>query len=305
MKKIVILDNTTGRLCNKLWNYISIYAYCRERGYTCQNYSFYRYDQYFDFPDKPLGYRIFLSLNAMAYRIRKNRITHRLYRAYGALVYTLRRNHIIDSNRVFYLPPTTDEKIMPRHRTTYFTGWLFRNPVGIEKYRTEIHAHFLPQKPIRDTAEQLVASLRERYTHVVGVHIRQGDYKGDVAGATGPSAKIYLNEKEVSQQLHDYLAHSQKDATTTCFMICSDEAVDSVPFQGLNIVMGPGKVMEDLYALSLADLIIGSNSTFGAFASYYGNIPLIVFDKNGIDWEYYRGKTTYFENAKCLTVHYS
>jgi len=55
--------------------------------------------------------------------------------------------------------------------------------------------------------------------------------------------------------------------------------------------------------LAATDIIIGSDSTFGAFASYYGNLPFIVFEKK-IDWNYYKDKKYFFENKKCTTVHF-
>ena len=54
--------------------------------------------------------------------------------------------------------------------------------------------------------------------------------------------------------------------------------------------------IEDLYTLSLCDVIIGSNSSFGNFAAYYGNKPHIVLQKETMDWEYYKDRDAYFEN---------
>src|SRR3989344_2287792 len=40
-KRIIILDHNRGRLANQLWNFMSIYAYCLEKGYALENYSFF------------------------------------------------------------------------------------------------------------------------------------------------------------------------------------------------------------------------------------------------------------------------
>ena len=56
--------------------------------------------------------------------------------------------------------------------------------------------------------------------------------------------------------------------------------------------------------VTLYDVIIGSDSSFGAFAAYYGNIPHIVFNKKSMDWAYYRNNQKYFQNKYCTLVHF-
>ena len=319
-KKIIILDHKGGRLCNQLWNYISVYAYCLEKNYQCHNYSLYKYDNDFNIQDKDLLYKIFLLLNTTTYVLGKNRFVHKLYRWYVNHMETKYGDEIIDSgfdfliSGVTYLPPTPPRRPLDtttnniiansKHNTTYLEGWLFRNPVGIEKYRKEIHHYFLPKKQIRIKAESFTKELRSKYKHLLGIHIRQGDYIGDYLGAQSPAAKIYVNEEEASSFIGQYLSLSRKSPQETCLVICSDGPVDIRPFQGLNVTLSKGDPVQDVYTLSLTDVVIGTNSTFGAYASYYGNIPFVVFDKNGLDWEYYRDKTKYFENKYCKVVNY-
>lgn len=312
-KNIIILDHKGGRLCNQLWNYISVYAYCLEKNYQCHNYSFYKYDGDFDIKDKGLLYKIFLLLNTVTYILGKNRFVHKLYREYVNRMETKYGDEIVDSGfdaekeGVFYLPPTkTDTKagvakieaILNEKNKTYLEGWLFRNPVGIEKYRKEIREYFMPKKHITEVSEKFIESLRVKYKYVVGVHIRQGDYKKEYR-----NGELYYSEYQVNKFLRKYLTHFNKSVNETCFLVCSDGPVNLAQFADLQVMMGPGDVIEDLHALSLTDTIIGSDSTFGAFASYYGNIPFIVFEKN-IDWDYYEAKNKYFENPKCTTVHF-
>jgi hypothetical protein len=90
-----------------------------------------------------------------------------------------------------------------------------------------------------------------------------------------------------------------------CFLVCSDEKIKEGKFPNINFIFGPGNEIEDLFILSKTDFIIGSDSTFGAFASYYGNIPMkIMKNKNNCNWEYYFNKEKYFENKDNTTVQY-
>jgi hypothetical protein len=79
--------------------------------------------------------------------------------------------------------------------------------------------------------------------------------------------------------------NNHKEKKSIVFVICSDGEVDENEFLGLNYIKGPGTEVEDLYCLAGMDTIIGSNSTFGSWAAYYGNIPLFHFSHGKIDWD--------------------
>jgi hypothetical protein len=319
-KNIIILKSYPGaRLANQLWNFISIYAYCLEKGYSCRNFCFFEekkhkdknnlitHDNYYDYFNIPLSIpvKLFLAVHLILAKICKK------IRLYDRLVYFIektRREKILYSGEqdTFYLPPSANSsqsqfkqlaEVEP-HSKIYLSGWLFRNPDGLMKYRQQIIAYFQPRKEIQKKINSFTAELKSKYKWLVGVHIRQGDYKGKFYGG-----KLYFNEKEVSALLKEYLKNFQKDENQTCFIICSDEAVDLNYFTGLNVIKSDFNAAEDLFLLAAADIIIGSNSTFGAFASYYGNLPFIVFEKN-INWGYYQDKKYYFENKKCTTAHF-
>jgi len=95
-----------------------------------------------------------------------------------------------------------------------------------------------------------------------------------------------------------------KNKEKTCFVITSDGPINADEFPGLNVTVSKNNAVTDLFLLASTDVIIGSNSTFGAFASYYGNIPFIVMQKEKIDWEYYKNKDKFFENKYCTVAHY-
>ena len=67
-----------------------------------------------------------------------------------------------------------------------------------------------------------------------------------------------------------------------------------------NVIFIP--FIEDLFTLSSTDFIISSNSTFGAMASYLGNIPAIPFSRDNIKWNKYLNKQGYFDNKEFI-VH--
>lgn len=306
-KKVIILDKPKGcRLANQLWNYISIYAYSLGIKAKCINLCFYEnkkdqitgkrsYDNYYKYFNIP-GHQLISLMISLHIIINKINSKPRIINRYLDYIKRKNKDLIIQSGekKPFYL----NKKIKKNQKKLYFDGWLFRNPEGIKKYRKEIINYFQPQNKIKRNINYKIKELRSTYNHIIGVHIRKGDYK------VFDDGKLYLNDKEVNKILNEYLEKFKKNKEKTCFLICSDEKINLNNFPGLNILQNKGNLIEDLFILAKTDIIIGSNSTFGAFASYYGNIPLIVFQKPEINWNYYMDKNNYFENKYLTMLHF-
>lgn len=313
-KNIIILNHPKGcRLANQLWNYASILAYAIEKGYDCKNYSFIEdkrfpgglhltgnYYNYFEISESGL-IKFFLSIHFLINALNKK--INLLYR-YVALIKKICPDQIIYSgeNLPYYLPPTSasDEKLNnleKNDKNIYFDGWYFRNPAGLLKYHKKITGCLKPKKQTAIKINDAIAGLKNKYDHIVGVHIRQADYQIINQG------KLFLSPTEVYGILLTYLQKFNKNRNKTIFIICSDGEIDKSIFSNLNILHEKRSAVEDLFLLAKTDVIIGSNSTFGAFAAYLGLKPFIVLEKN-MDWDFYRDKTNYFENKKCTMVHF-
>ncbi len=311
-KKIIVLNHNGGQLANQLWNYMSIYAYCLHKGFECRNYCFFEYGQYFSIPvSNTFIDFIFFRSFPIACRIFSFEIAKKIWRkAYKISAKLIKMAHPIsiiysrttrDSLGTYLLPPSYASKkelhvLEEGNSSIYFDGWLFRNPKGIIDYRSEIIEHLKPRAQIRKGVREIMSPLRHQFALVIGIHIRQGDYKEFKGG------RFFIEQQRVRQILNEYIQQFKVNKETTCFVVCSNGEIDFSCFNGLNMVKSGKNFIEDLFILASCDLIIGSDSTFGSFASYYGNIPHIVFKKEPIDWEYYQGQNGYFENKYCLTA---
>lgn len=286
-KRIIILRQSGGRLGNQLLLYCSIFAFCLEYGYQCVNYTFYNYRNYFDLPKGDQFIRLTGLLGKLKFY--NTHATHLLiYQIYQILtvIYTFfRRGTLIkeDPNGITYLPPTKDkvkhhQKLIQKitfgkENFFYFDGWHFQNPAGLKKYHKEIISLLRPKKQIITKVRYFLEPLKKN-SYLVGVHIRQGEYKSN----RFMGGSWHFSEKEVAQILRSYLKKNHKDPTKVQFIICSDGPLDLSYFSGLRATPGIGSMMEDLFTLSMCDVIVGSNSTFGSFSAYYGNIPFFIFD---------------------------
>lgn len=297
---------------NQLWNYISIYAYALERGYVCDNYSFFEYARYFNVAPKSkiINWLFFIPFRQYgnrrsAFRVKVYRLLYKIFVTRPFSLFAASR--IIYSrdtvNSVYYLPPTvpSSNKLIDAEqsqRTVYFSqvsGGVFRNPDGINKYRGLVIKHFSPAPWVAKKVSEVVAPLRAQYKTLVGVHVRQGDY------AVFKGGKFRISPERIRSILDEYLAFSQKNSSEVAFVFVSDGNINENIFRGLNVKVSRGSAGEDLFILASCDAIIGSDSTFGHFAAYYGNIPHIIMKNDPIDWEYYQGKNSYFIN-KYFTV---
>lgn len=287
MKKIILLKDNGGRLANQLWNYASIFAYCLEKKYRCSNYAFFRYQHYFDIPPSNFFIKLFL----LFHRTHKN---YKLSKILNIILYKCisimsKKNIIRDFNLEFNLSPSINGNIKQRQLLTmidqqntdfYFVGWLFRNSIGLKKYHKEIVRYFKPKDIYNSQVLKFAQSLRQKYKLVIGVHIRQGDYK------TWQGGKFFFSCADVAPILHDFLKHqNQYSPDEIVFVICSDGMVEESFFSDFNIVCGPGTEVTDLYMLAQTDMIIGSNSTYGTWAAYYGQIPFFEFSHSFINWQ--------------------
>jgi hypothetical protein len=308
-KKLVILKHGGGELANQLWNYLSISAYGLERDVEVRNPSFYEYHSSFNLIGKENFLTKTLSSFFDGYRGRRGSIRKKFWRytysIYSKIIEVAKKDEIVSSentnNEVFYLPPTAPCPSLAEKESfkrLCFTGWLFRNPIGLSRYRDALVRMFTPHGDILKRASDIVSPLREKSEHVIGVHIRQGDYK------TFKGGTYWIDQSRMREIMDEYMLKKQIDPDTVSFVLTSDGSIDKKVFDGLSITVSRENAVTDLYLLSKTDTIIGSDSSFGHFASWYGNIPHIVATKSPIDWPYYEDKNTYFENHYCTMVQF-
>lgn len=156
----------------------------------------------------------------------------------------------------------------------YVQGWLFRAHETFARHSDEIRRHLRPIET-HDSAAKAVAKRARRGDVLVGVHIRQGDYRTFQGGRYYYALETYLRlMRQARQQL------APRNVT---FLICSDSTWKPEQFPGLAVTMGSGHLVEDMYALAQCDLIVGPPSTFSGWASFYGETPLYRIESSDAD----------------------
>lgn len=286
MKKFVILKPNCHELANHLWNYLSIYAYGLETNTPVQNPSFFEWHTYFSLIQKEsLLTKIFSSVPALG----------SVWRAAGALYgsFLVRARAscvLLTLSLITYLPPTTRSTVKPSTcDTTYFIGWLFRNPLGLGRHRNRLVTAFIPKESVLSEIANALAPFSGK--HLIGIHLRQKPFKGfEDEPFTVPAARVRAIVDE-------YVREKKLDTKDVALIIVSDEEINLDVCKGYAARQSHGDTVTNLFLLSRCSVVIGTNSSFSNLAAWFGNVPHIVESHEPLDWEYYKDATTYFDNT--------
>ena len=149
-------------------------------------------------------------------------------------------------------------------------GWKFRDEESLITHQQIVAQYFRPIASVRERIQSCVEQARKGANLLIGVHVRQGDYREWLGGK-------YFYE------LEDYHRWMQQAKTLwpdrkIAFLICSNTPCATDAFPNCQTSNGPGDPIGDLYALAACDYLIGPPSTFSLWASYYGRVPLHMLE---------------------------
>ncbi len=305
-----------NRLANQLWNLAALVAYCEERGHEFSDCAAVDYHWMLATRCRePVVEFVHRVLDPVVPRldhrwiVRNARVRtaayHTLERLRGLprrLSSAPREAFALVASGAFYLPPS-DVRDPAQARTLAkaeaapaisFAGFLFKNPVGLQKHRPKVLTHLAPRDAVRARVRSAIQPLRARFKHVVGVHVRQGDYRWWLGG------RFFVDVPEMRKALEEVLHHKEMKTEDTAVIVCSDRDIDLGRFAGLHAYAGPGDAAADLFALAECDLVVGSNSTFAALAGYLGDTVHYIVEPEGVAWPVYEGRQRYFENPLAM-----
>jgi len=166
-------------------------------------------------------------------------------------------------------------------RVSVLAGWGVRGWSLVEKYRDQIRDDLQPAQRYLDPAREYIRSLQSSHDLVVGVLIRQGDYRTWNDGRYFFTTQEYRELMEAFQQ-----KFAEKDI---CFVIASDESQDPELFEGSSYQFatgdpfGPGHYLENFSELSLCDMVLTPPSTFSTFAAFLGDCQLVPLHEHVLE----------------------
>ena len=271
--RMVVVASKYGQLGNRLFVFANLVAAAEEHGFVVWNPSFDEYAPLFPATARdPL----------CAYPVRRTRLpaglrgpAFGLARRLAGLamrVPPLRRAFPVIRLRGDEELDLSDEPFvrLARERIVLVQGWLFRDPASLERHADAVRTHFRPFEDDARAAEAALAAARTGVDEVVGLHVRRGDYRTFEDGRYFWEDDVYAG---LARRVVDLLGDRRVRV-----VVCSDEPVSQQRFPGVDVAPGPGEPIRDLLTLAGCDRIVGPPSTFTAWASYYGNVPLLAVE---------------------------
>jgi hypothetical protein len=155
---------------------------------------------------------------------------------------------------------------LAREKTVVFAGgWPRLDAAYKAEHAPAVRQFLRPAAGHQRNVDALMRRARAGCEALVGVHVRQGDYRVWEGGRYFYTSAQYAELMRGVKALYP--------GKTIGFLVVSDEAQEPAAYAGLPVTFGGGHPVEDLYALAACDAIIGPPSTFAGWASFYGRVP--------------------------------
>jgi hypothetical protein len=278
--KILVVGLRTGRLGNRLVLFANVIGFAAEHGHRVVNVAFHSYAHLFEATRRDIYCRYPVDrrrslldvIPGLAPAIRKTRIFYHFIRRVsewndhfpilGKRMFTLREI----PRQTILLDAAEVQSRMADAKIVFFHGWRFRAPESVRRQADKIRAFFRPVAGLAEASRQVVERLRQEAEVIIGVHLRQSDYR------TWKQGQYYFPPERYAAWMRELAG--QFPGRKTAFFVCSDEPRQPSEFTGLTVVIGAGLLVVDLYALAGCDYILGPPSTLSQWASFYGNKPL-------------------------------
>jgi hypothetical protein len=270
---LVVIVDKVGQLGNRLFHFAHFIAFGEAYGVRIANPGFEDFANYFPaFSEDALcRYPAVRSPIPATERTRDLafRIVARLARASRSPLRILR----LEPGETCELRASPFREEAERRRLLLVEGWLFRDDASFAEHANLLRSVFTPTDAHCRRVEQVVAAARRDVDVLVGLHMRRGDYATYLDGRHFHQVDEYRAVMDAVRAL--FLGRS------VGFLVCTDEADSRDALVGPGVAAGPAHLVEDLYALARCDYLIGPPSTYSAWASFYGQVPLHHFRDPG------------------------
>lgn len=264
---MIILRDRPGQMCNKLWSYSFFIAYGLKHKINVYIPNLKEYEYLFENLNQFENIKFSLS---------ENRRTEKLIRFAVQFIYQFNKLKIGFLLRIFniFFPDRNflNESYFSKNRIIFINSWKHKKDYeAIVEFKPEIIRLFTPKQEFLEKTDKLFSEIKSVYDILIGVHIRRGDYLNFHNGS------YYFDDSVYSRYMK--MLTSMQGTKKVGFFISTNEGINTTEYKGLNIHLLDNSLgIEDLYALSKCDYIMGPPSTFSMWASFYGSVPLKLIE---------------------------
>ena len=269
-KKLIIVCDKYGRMGNRLFLFTQLIEFSYQNGHELWLPGFHDYKKFFEstkdkkFIRFPLG-RINIP-NPFS-----EISTFNAFNQISKLLKKLGNNRLFQNINSY---SQTDNDPFKRINSAsakciLFNGFIFHQHFLCLKHAyPTIKKMFKPSSQYNKLIEEPVRKLRASSDIVVGVLIRQTDYREWNEG------KCFFTSSQYANILLG-LEASFGDQNLS-FFIATDEQQELSTFKSLNSIIRVGFPVENLYSLARCDILIGPSSSYIGWAALYGKLSLFT-----------------------------
>jgi hypothetical protein len=276
---MIVIADKPGQLGNMLFLFSHFIGRAIESGFTVSALAFDDYaacfpstkgDLFCRFPPKQSWVAGSPFLRRLLYRT--SNLTVRALSKMGSNLGLVRAITLYDWESQFPLNGPEFSSAVQSGGLVFVRGWGFRDAESFKKHSDTIRDFFRPPEPNRRNIEDLISRARRDADVLIGVHIRHGFIHFE------NHRKYFYSTKRYAEMMNEAIALFPDQRVS--FLICSDWPQDPGMFSRFTVTFGSGDLIEDIYAFSQCDYLIGPPSTFTMWASFYGKVPLNLIKRS-------------------------
>lgn len=269
-KKIFIISCPYGRWGNRLMLYSYIISWAKKFEGIVLNPSFIEYKDYFKnfesnifglIPCKVPSTNKFPKFFSNIINDSFKRISYRKIKIPKIISLDLESENEDYENKSF-------QSLLLYNKVIFFRGFLFgkRDFKSVSDQREYIKILFNFSDNVVSRSNEILGSIDKSY--IVGVCMRQGDYKNHFGG------KLYLEDHEYKVLIHRLKKYFGNDFGI--FVACEEKKNDLLDQSAYFNYREPAV---NLCTLSRCDYLIGPPSTFMTWAAFLNNVPTCYIDR--------------------------
>ncbi len=167
------------------------------------------------------------------------------------------------------------------HKRVMLSGWRLRDWDLFAKHQDAIRDFLKPAPRFYEIANPFIARLRKKHNPLIGLLIRQTDYRKWEDG------KFFMSTERYRSCLGNL---RERFGPNAGFILGADEPQPANAFEGLPFYWATGAAgqsghyMETFAELSLCDYVVSVPSTFSAWAAFFGRKPLLAINPSDDNW---------------------
>jgi hypothetical protein len=257
----IIIRQEYGQLGNILFRLANTLGYAIEHGYGVEDYTL-AFCNYHDGSSNIRFFEHYHPIHFFEYPRPRSRLINRLK-------WKFRDKNYRNSKMIENFDPSFDLRDLLPNSCYELKGFHFSAKGLVTKHREKICKILDFRSSLKRPIDSLLKEAKSKYRLILGVHIRQNDFKDFYQGKYFVSSEHFLRLVDQFKKL--------KSEKSVGVLICSDSAeiLNDIEEQYPDYILPNGSVAEDMYALSLCDYILGPQATtMSAWSAYFGNTKI-------------------------------